>query len=224
MFSKKDEQKYKRKSRREEEINLKEIADIFDNAFNSPDPDSLFMKILRDKWETDKEHHDNHEKCEGFNTPKETEKRICHCMYYYGKSMVQCERVKCQLIHRWKNVGNIGVTEFEIPTKYVMKGVGGIDLILDDHYAVEVKPPQSINPESVSRMFLEILTYTVGRKDRYSPGIMVFNGSSQWKMINDLLTDENESIIRIMKYIAVFVADYEYKGNIAEYRITQLLK
>ena len=100
----------------------------------------------------------------------------------------------CQIFKRWKNTGDIKVVEYEWPPKYVMTGIGGIDLILETpdgkQYGAEVKPYYS--HETISRMVAEILTYTLDSND-YSPAIAVFEKnieenkeSDQYKAIKNL--------------------------------------
>ena len=117
-----------------------------------------------------KQHYPKHEKCSGIrigDSTKLTEKRICRCMFYYGKRPVKCQN--CLLINKWQNVGEIEVTEYEWPTIQVYNETGGIDLILDNKYAVEVKPVDST--ETLTRMIAEILTYTLDCAKEYKPGV-----------------------------------------------------
>ncbi len=184
--------------------NLKLIAEICKEAYASENPIDILKKRLRDKWEKEKVHIDTHEFCGQCQTDTITEKRICRCMNYFDENSKTCNE-ECKLKLKWKNVGDIKVLDYEKPTKNVMEKVGGMDLILDDHFAVEVKPYYS--KETLSRMFSEILTYTVD--EEFEPGIAMFKynhdtgeESYQWGVFQML---ENEDYLReIMKHVKVF--------------------
>ncbi|WP_024866353.1 MBL fold metallo-hydrolase [Butyrivibrio sp. FCS014] len=220
MFSFKDKDDINHKTA--EEDNLKQIAEICKEAFESDNPNDILKKRLRNKWEEEKEHIDTHEFCGKCETDTITEKRICRCMNYYDENSKLCSEESCKLKLKWKNVGEITVSDYEKPTKNVMEKVGGMDLILDDHYAVEVKPYYS--KETLSRMFSEILTYTVDCDGKYEPGIAMFKynhdtgrKSHQWETFKSL--EEKEYLKEIMKHVKVFTIDYEVNGDIAEYKI-----
>lgn len=217
MFSFKDKEDINHKTA--EVDNLKLIAEICKEAYASENPNDILKKRLRDKWEKEKVHIDIHEFCGQCQTDTITEKRICRCMNYFDEKSKTCNE-ECKLKLKWKNVGDIKVSDYEKPTKNVMEKVGGMDLILDDHFAVEVKPYYS--KETLSRMFSEILTYTVD--EELEPGIAMFKynhdtgeESYQWGVFQTL---ENEDYLReIMKHVKVFLIDYKVNGDIAEYRI-----
>ena len=207
--------------------NLEKLADICKEAEIASER-KLDKEKLKEKLEipeSKKEHKPVHNECPGCDTERITEKRLCRCMLYYGKDVEKCDA--CRLDYKWKNVGNIMVTDAEKPTKYVMAGVGGMDLILDYHYAVEVKP--SWNEETLSRMFSEILTYTIEDTDDYSPAIAFFKykdkdgkiESYQWKTFVKLFKDKDKSLSKLMTYIKVFCISVKYDdaAKIAEYKI-----
>lgn len=148
MFSFKDKKDINHKTA--EEDNLMLIARICEEAFKASNPGEVLKHKLRDKWESDKRHHDTHKECKQCKTETVTEKRICRCMYYFDECSASCGD-ECKLSLKWKNVGEIKVTDYEKPTKNVMEKVGGMDLILDNQFAVEVKPYNS--KETLSRMF-----------------------------------------------------------------------
>ncbi len=196
-----------------ETANLKELAKICKEANSASNPTKILEAFLIGDCDTDKRHHENHDGCSGCNSDSETEKRICRCMYYYDKDPAVCDG--CKLPYRWKNVGEIKVTEYEIPTEKVIEGVGSMDLILDDKYAAEVKAPSS--GESLSRMFAETLTYTIGSK--YKPAIAIFEGSEQWNRLNEHYG--KDYLTELMNHVAVFVIYVEYEGELAKYRIDE---
>ena len=201
-----------------ERDNLTLLVKKYLEALSSNDCSRYLKEFLLgdENFESDQKHQDAHNGCDGCTTERLTEKRICRCMYYYNKEPVICK--KCLLKSKWKNVGKIRVTEYELPTEYVLKEVGGIDMILDDIYAVEVKPPKS--KETITRMIAETLTYTIDTK--YKPAIAFFDGSGQEKRFNELIDEENESLKELMKYVTVFDISVEYKDGIAEYMIRRI--
>ncbi|SFG54659.1 hypothetical protein [Oribacterium sp. WCC10] len=220
MFSFKDKDDINHKTA--EEDNLQQIAEICKEAFESDNPNYILKKRLRNKWEEGKEHIDTHEFCGKCETDTLTEKRICRCMNYYDENSQICSEEYCKLKLKWKNVGEITVSDYEKPTKNVMEKVGGMDLILNNHYAVEVKPYYS--NETLSRMFSEILTYTVDCDGKYEPGIAMFKynhdtetESYQWKTFKRI--KGKEYLKEITKHVKVFFIDYKVNGNIAEYKI-----
>lgn len=89
-------------------------------------------------------------------------------MNYYGKDKELC--CECVLEKKWNNTGKHKITDYEVPMEYVISKVGGIDLLIDNKYAAEIKPEGS--PETLVRMFAEILTYTID--SNYSPAICFF--------------------------------------------------
>lgn len=182
---------------------LKELFDKKPNRASEPDPKHLAC-------EHDQEHAD---------PTKETEKRICRCMFYYKSGSSKCDN--CKLVRKWKNVGKITVIDYEKPMAFVTPGAGGIDLFLRDtdktEYAVEVKRPEG-NNESISRMFAEIMTYTWNTP--YRPGIAVFKDSYQHRKLKQIIRENSEDYKIITEYIKVFIITIvEEKGDVAEYRI-----
>ena len=120
-------------------------------------------------------HQDDHTQCtmpDAANQTQITEKRICRCWNYYNKgSNVQCN--DCKFGFKRKNVGDIAIVDYEVPTVFSMEQLGGIDWLLkkeNDVIAAEVKPPNS--SETIVRMIAEILTYTIGTN--YIPAICFF--------------------------------------------------
>lgn len=208
---------------------LKDIADIMKHFRTSGENRKLLAESLGDKEtmllgkeEQSREHIPNHNGCESCASDTMTEKRICRCMKYYGNDMELCVGA-CKLQKKWKNIGNIQIIDYEVPTKYVVSRVGGIDLIINDagqHYAVEVKPPNS--SETLARMFAEILTYTIKMNEELEsknikPAICFFEKkynkeskkmedteSEQLKQYRELVNLGNESLQYIMRYIKVF--------------------
>jgi hypothetical protein len=202
------------------------LAKICEEAFSQPqDKDKILIKKLRipQNMTENGEHEPSHVCCKGCDTNARTEKRICRCMYYYNQNKWPklCEKPEpnCKMYARWINKGDYIVEEYEWPTKYVLKNVGGIDLVLSDQdgnkYGVEVKPYYS--KETVSRMVAEILTYTIGTE--FIPSIAVFAGSEQQKMIEQLRSEHNNGWQIIEKRIKVFVILYSINGNKAEFSI-----
>ena len=204
-------------SKKAEVENLTALAQICKEAYATDTPKEVLRERLIGVSNAEKRHIENHDKCAGCNTDKTTEKRICRCMYYYDKDPINC--ADCDLEFRWVNVGDIKVTEYEVPTEKVLPGIGGMDLILDDTYAAEVKPPAG-NDDTLARMISEILTYTIDSK--YKPAIAVFNGSPQWDSLKkhygkDYLTE-------LLKQVEVFIIYVDYEGNLAKYRIVKFEK
>lgn len=163
-----------------------------------------------------KQHYPKHEQCSGIkkgDTNKVTEKRICRCMFYYGKNPIKCQN--CFLIKKWQNVGNIIISNYEWPTIHVYKRIGGMDLILDDKYAVEVKPVDST--ETLTRMIAEILTYTLDCEKAYEPGICFFEGSQQMEDFENYRS--NEDLKYILNFIKPFYIKIVENGNLIKYKI-----
>lgn len=205
----KDSPKINHKSELEESI--KDIAEVIERAGGVGNNREVLLTELLNNSATTQEHKPNHEGCDKCDTDTLTEKRICRCMFYYGKNEAKCS--ECKLRLKWNNVGKIQITDYERPTKYVLKDVGGMDLVIDDgenRYAVEVKPPKS--KETIARMFAEILTYTVefvdGTKDCLKPAICFFEDSEQMKQYNAIkqATDieVREALALIERYIKIF--------------------
>ncbi len=113
--------------------------------------------------------------------PRVTEKRICRCMYFYGK-MAHCS--SCSFpAKRGNGTPEFELSDYEQPTWYLADNVGGIDLVWTWHgetYAVEVKPPNST--ETLIRMVAEILTYNWQNPKNYKPAICFFQHNSEGKV------------------------------------------
>ena len=172
------------------------------------------IKLSNEKYP--KQHYPNHKWCSGIydpNSTKLTEKRICRCMFYYNESFQKCQN--CLLQTKWKNVGQIQITNYECPTKHVYKNVGGMDLIFDDTYAVEVKPQNS--SETLTRMFAEIMTYTIDCADDYKPAICFFEDSQQMKDFEKY--KDNPDLQFIIKFIKAFYFKIIKTGPICEFEI-----
>ena len=125
-------------------------------------------------------HQDEHKVCtmpESNSQERITEKRICRCWNYFNKAdNGYCEQ--CQFGFKRKNIGNIAIIDYEVPTVFSMEQLGGIDWLLkkeNDIIATEVKPPNS--SETIVRMIAEILTYTIGTS--YIPSICFFKTDMQ---------------------------------------------
>lgn len=102
-----------------------------------------------------------------------TEKRICRCWNYFNKP--ECNRIcaSCTFGFKKENVSNYEIVDYEVPTVFAMKQLGGIDWLLKREgkiIAAEVKPPNS--QETIVRMIAEILTYTIDTE--YIPAICFF--------------------------------------------------
>lgn len=212
-----------------EEKYLKEIADKCREAYKNDvlDEEVLYDFLIDKNTTKGKEHNPNHDKCTVIkDSPRRGwEKQICKCMYYYNTGLYkECKDDKKCRLTPWKNVGNIPVKEYEYPSKYVMGGIGEIDLVLEYNnkiYGTEVKPPKSKEP--ICRMVAEILTYrVVDRKkefEQFEPAIAVFKGSEQHSVIKELENNENEDWKEIKKHITVFVIEYEEKNGVNEFSI-----
>ncbi len=166
-------------------------------------------------------HKPNHEKCERPKTDRVTEKRICRCMRYYNQESALCK--ECPLSNKWRNLGKIKITDFEVPMMHKYVNVGGMDLIFDRKYAVEVKPPKST--ETLARMFAEILTYTIETDpdgNQYVPAICIFNteGNSQMEQFKELMKERNEDLLYIIENIKVFYFEISsLKDGVIDYSI-----
>lgn len=206
--------------------NLAEICDeAFEDLYNK---DNVLKEKLGmvDNISLNTKHNPNHKACDGCDSARMTEKRICRCMYYYNQDKLPklCLANNCSIKLKWKNTGKIEVVEYEWPTEFVTKGVGGIDLILKDqdetYYGCEVKPCDS--DETLGRMVAEILSYTIGTpySKTLKPAIAVFNGSEQYKMLVRLHQEDNKNWERIEKYIQVFVITYDTNDGEAKFCIS----
>lgn len=217
----KDEREINQKSKLKE--SLSRIEDLIRTAGGVCDNNPVLVEALLGDAITPKKQNPNHALCEGCDTEKMTEKRMCRCMYYYNaygkKEISNCR--SCQLIYRWKNVGKIGIIEYEYPTEYLAETVGGMDLIINDgsqKYAVEVKPQN--NPETLARMFAEILTYTLEYKNGVcKPAICFFEESEQWKEYFKLKSEANASLEYIESFIKVYYFKVQENGLVREFEI-----
>ena len=197
---------------------MEELAKIVRQAEQSMNKRETLRKLLINGLESKGEHIPNHVKCEGcFDSGKVTEKRLCRCMYYFNADKEKvCDA--CNIKAKWKNVGLSVVTEYEYPTKYVLDNVGGIDLIFDNVYAVEVKPQNS--NETLVRMFAEILTYTIDYD--YKPAICFFEDSKQMSDYKRLRAEGNEALSYLCSLIKVFYFHTETKDGIVEFEIKEI--
>ena len=209
----KDKSEVKHKNKDDYQKILKEIASFLKTS----EADKSFLKkIMLSGIIEEKTHESRHDNCDRRKTDSNriTEKRICRCMFYYNKDEEKCK--KCTQDNRWKNIGKIKITDYEFPTKHVIPGVGGMDLILDNKYACEVKPQAS--EESLTRMFAEILTYTQDCEQEYKPAICIFPRSKQMKYYNKYKT--NPDFITISKFIKIFFFNIiSEKNRIIEFEI-----
>lgn len=168
---------------------------------------------------SEQKHFPKHDKCSGLNksdNSRITEKRICRCMYYFDENNKKCKN--CILEKKWKNIGKLPVVEYEWPTKTVLKGVGGMDLIIQDgekKYALEVKPQDST--ESISRMVAETLTYTLDCDKGYLPGICFFENSQQ--MSDYLKYKNNVDFQYILRFVKVYFIRIVIEDVICQYEI-----
>ena len=130
-------------------------------AINGNDLKAFLIKGEPDK---NKPHIPDHSKCDfsKSNPERVTEKRICRCFYYYNSDKRTTECDTCPFKFKKENIGKIKITDYEVPSEFVIEGIGGIDWLLDDNgklLATEVKPPES--SETLVRMVAEALTYTL---------------------------------------------------------------
>ncbi len=172
------------------------------------------LKLSNEKYP--KQHNPKHAHCSGIYKPdsiKVTEKRICRCMYYFNDTSKKCKN--CLLQTKWKNVGRIQITNYEWPTKHVYNNVGGMDLIFDNKYAAEVKPFGST--ETITRMFAEIITYTLDCPVYYKPAICLFEDSQQMKEFEQY--KDNPDLQIITQFIKVFYCKIIKTGSVCEFEI-----
>ena len=163
-------------------------------------------------------HADEHVRCslDQTNAEKITEKRICRCWNYYNKN---CHMIKCgvcQFGFKRKNVGDIKILDYEVPTVFSMEKLGEIDWLLDDGgktLATEVKPPEST--ETIVRMVAEILTYTIGTP--YTPAICFFkttmNGGTTKQCDDYLKFNNNDDFLAIKKKTGLRVLYITFDDN-----------
>lgn len=202
----KDERRINQKSNLRD--SMREIAELIEKAGGVCKSRSVLIEELLNGAESKQAHIPNHDGCSGCESDTMTEKRICRCMYYYMKKPEKCK--ECKLKEKWNNVGTIEVIDYERPTEYVLKNVGGMDLIVKDReqkYAVEVKPRNS--KETLARMFAEILTYTIEMDEEVEeknikPAICFFEGSEQMKQYMKLKSENNVHLELIEKHVKVY--------------------
>lgn len=189
---------------------LEDIAKLIKEAGGVCDNRQILRKELLGEENTSrkKEQKPKHEECEGCKTERMTEKRMCRCMYYFNSAdkspHSKCD--DCKIKNKWKNVGEIDIVEYEYPTKFLTKSVGGIDLVIrdgDQEYAVEAKPIKS--KETLARMFAEILTYTIECESNVcKPAICFFEGEEQWKEYFNLDEAGKQALKDIERYIKIY--------------------
>lgn len=178
--------------------------------------------LLDASFISSKEHKPNHDGCSSFGTnnsvTRVVEKRMCKCMYYYNADATICQQ--CKLDLKWKNVGKIPIIDCEVPTKYVIKSVGGIDLLIRDEtgstYSVEVKPRES--NETLARMMAEAYTM-VAAEEPYKPAICFFKNSRQCEDFCNPIIHNDTAFQYLLQKIAVFYITTERIGNIIEFEI-----
>ena len=153
---------------------------------------------MNDSFVRDILHEAKHLECDGIKPGKDgkistrrTEKRICRCMFYYGKDEEKCSACPLEEKYVLSDTSKYKIIDAEMPTIYKIEKCGGIDLVLEDStstYAVEVKPYYST--ESIIRMIAEIYTYTIEPdfKDMVK-SIAFFEDSSQHNYYDKYKTD-----------------------------------
>lgn len=205
--------------------NCKELSDIIKMAKEENNYSKYFLdesKISEGK------HRPNHDECD-MNDRKSsrlTEKRICRCMYYFGKDVDKCN--KCPLKKKYKNIQKrFAVIDYEVPMEFVTEECGGIDILIEDKksnekYAVEIKPKDS--SETLVRMIAEIFTYTSNCENKYKRAIAFFSGSQQEKDYFNKKYRQNEDFNYLLDQITVFrITEAELlDNNVVEYNIEML--
>lgn len=215
----KDEAKLNHRNKKEYSKNLKELGEFVRKAEKNSDGKPLLQEQLLGNVKKSKKTHPEHNHCDfprkNYKSDRITEKRICRCMKYYGQDKELCRG--CGLNKKWNNAGELRITDYEVPMEYVIPKVGGIDLLIDDKYAAEMKPEES--SETLVRMFAEILTYTID--SNYSPAICFFENSKQMEDFQRFRREQNEDLELLMKYVDVFYISYDYdeKTRVANYKI-----
>ena len=147
----------------------------FEKLLNAINGNDLKCFLIKGEPDKNKPHIPDHSKCDYSKTDSEriTEKRICRCFYYYNSDKITDECATCPFAFKKKNIGDFKITDYEVPSEFVIEGIGGIDWLLNDNgklLATEVKPPKS--SETLVRMVAEALTYTIGTN--YTPAICFF--------------------------------------------------
>lgn len=166
----KDNEDINRRSKQEDQ--LKELAEMIRNGD--------YQEQLLPKPRYPYDHKFDHSHCDfsSISPERVTEKRICRCWNFYNKANRDAKCDACPFEFKKKNIGSIEIVDFEVPTKFNIAKLGGIDWLLkdgDEIFATEVKPPKS--DETIVRMLAEILTYTVDSE--YKPAICFFTDSKQ---------------------------------------------
>lgn len=147
----------------------------FEKLLNAINGNNLKGFLIKGEPDKNKPHIPDHSKCDFSKTDSEriTEKRICRCFYYYNSDKITNECATCPFAFKKKNIGDIQITNYEVPSEFVIEGIGGIDWLLDDNgklLATEVKPPES--SETLVHMVAEALTYTIDTS--YTPAVCFF--------------------------------------------------
>ncbi len=189
-------------------MNLKCLAD---HIVKGDYEEQMLPQEQRNKYP----HKDEHIACD-FNKnddpKKTTEKRICRCLCYYNKDSHIQKCSECDFTFKKKNIGSIHIVDYEVPTLFNTKGVGGIDWLLcndQELIATEVKPPDST--ETLVRMIAEILTYKIGTA--YRPAICFFKHTKDKiklsKQCQDYIkikdTDEFHTIVKKTKLKVLYI-------------------
>lgn len=137
-----------------------------------------------------KKHNPDRTTCEE-NKEKESanedEERIVKCLFYKNKENTKKHCEDCPFKDLYNLEGKYTISNYQVPPYYDGKGIGKIDLIINDgsiEYATEIKAhckeKSETNKESLLRMIAEILTYAYGfPKDKYKPAIAFFEGTPQ---------------------------------------------
>ncbi len=202
-------------------INLEELAQFIRKGSEEV---LLFGGVSKDSTTP---HKPNHKTCDYRETDsqRKTEKRICRCMYYNNLKEHKNKCNHCSYKCKWElvNSDEYKILDYETPSSYVIEGVGGVDLLIQsgtDKYAVEVKAKGST--ETIVRMLAEILTYTTDiMYQDFTPAICFFEGSSQYKQMEEI--KNNTDLIEILskKHIEVFYFSYETEGAVNKFRINR---
>lgn len=216
----KDKANINHRNKKTYDSNLKDLANLVRNAEKNSNGWPLLREKLLGNIEKSKKTNLAHNYCDfpkrNYKSDRVTEKRICRCMKYYGQDKDLCSG--CKFKQKWNNIGGeYRITDYEVPMEYVIPKVGGIDLLINDQYATEIKPEGS--SETLVRMFAEILTYTIDNS--YTPAICFFEGSKQMEDFQKYKKDNNEDLELLMKYVNVFYITYneDKEIGIANYEI-----
>ena len=204
--------------------NSKELANLIKKAKEENNYSKYFIGETNI---SNQEYKPNHNECDmnDKSPEKVTEKRICRCMYYYNKDIDKCS--KCLLRKKYNNVSNrFKVIDYEVPTKYVIDGCGGIDILLEDTnskevYAVEVKPQNST--ETLVRKVAESYTYLADGINDYKKAIAFFSGSQQEKAYFNEKYRKNEDFKYIFEDVTVFrIVEKNKKDDVVDYEFEMI--